>query len=268
MGNDDTKDHLKDRIALRKVGADPAGASSDDNMVVVARNPAEMQVAQTKLITWAARMREQVSIELAEAEENLAQAVKNKWRQTGFKTCVKQALERSNYYEKVEAALQEGFVIVPNFDLDIFAIRTTQDEPNMEHMDRRWGKPHPSEFENKSDRPVLGDGEYKNPWPELVHSKSKEKDHNDSAYTNNRAAVVGWQPVDFPFKIVKPQILTDTARALAMNIFDEVGVTPHRQVRKQDPMVIGQIVYKKNSSTEKRISFLVTWWVDHNDIEV
>jgi len=267
MGNE-TKEHLKDRMALRKVGADPAAASSDDNMVVVARNPAEMQVAQTKLITWAARMREQVSVELAEAEENLAQAVKNKWRQTGFKTCVKQALERANYYEKVEAALQEGFVIVPNFDLDIFAIRTTQDAPDDQYLSRRWGKPHPSEFENKSDRPVLGDGSYMNPWPELVHSKQKVTDRNNEEHTECRADVVGWQPVDFPFKIVKPQILSDTARALAMNIFDEVGVTPHRQVRKQDPMVIGQIIYKKNSNTEKRISFLVTWWVDHSDIEV
>jgi hypothetical protein len=237
-------------------------------MVVVARNPAEMQVAQSKLLTWASKKRAEVRVELAEAEDNLAQAVKNKWRQTGFKTCVKQALDRANYYEKVEAALQEGFVIVPNFDLDIFAIRTTQDAPTPQQANNRWGKPHPSEFENKSDRPFLGDGDYVSSWPELLHTRERLKDKNDVAYTENQAEVIGWNPVDFPFKIVKPQILSDTAKALAMRIFDEVGVTPHRQVRKQDPMVIGQIIYKKNSYTEKRISFLVTWWVAESDLEI
>jgi hypothetical protein len=48
-------------------------------------------------------------------------------------------------------------------------------------------------------------------------------------------------------------------------VFDRIGVTPHRTVRKRDPMVIGEIVYK-NGATERVMSFLITWWIDTSDL--
>lgn len=240
----------------------------DDKLVVIARNPAEMQVAQQKLCDWAAGQVEKSLAELREMEDSLAQARKSKWRTTGFVTNLRYARERFNYYTKVKAALDAGYVIVPNFDLDIFAIRTTKFKPKNEETSGRWGKPHSMEFENHSDRPQLGDGEYRDPWPELTHTVETITGKDGTTHKENQAVSKDWRDVDFPYKLAKPQILTDTSKAMACMIFDKIGVTPHRRVRNQDPMIVGQITCKGRPSQEKDISFLITWWVDHTDLEV
>jgi len=240
----------------------------DDKLVVIARNPAEMQVAQKKLCDWASHKVETSLAELTEANESLEQAKKSRWRQTGFVTNVRYARERYNYYLKVRAALEAGYVIVPNFDLDIFAIRTTKFRPKAESTSRRYGMPDPSEFENKTDRSVLGEGEYVDPWPELTHTVKKIDDGEGKSHTENMAVAKDWRDVDFPYKLAKPQILTDTSTAMARMIFDQIGVSPNRRARNQDPMVIGQIVYKGKGYQEKAVSFLITWWVDNQDLEV
>jgi hypothetical protein len=241
---------------------------ADDKLVVIARNPAEMQVAQQKLCEWAAGQVEKSLAELREMEDSLAQARKSKWRTTGFVTNLRYARERFNYYTKVKAALDAGYVIVPNFDLDIFAIRTTKFRPKEGFLSSRWGKPKPDEFENDSDRPMLGDGEYRDPWPELTHTVETIKNKDGTTRKEAQAVSKDWRDVDFPYKLAKPQILTDTSRAMACMIFDKIGVTPHRRVRNQDPMIVGQITCKGRPGQEKDISFLITWWVDHTDLEV
>lgn len=267
--NEETKQHLAQRISDRKQHSPPVDDPiPTSELVVIARNPSEMQVAQQKLVHWAAAKVGEVTHELAEAEETLQTAADNAWKLSGFQKNVKLHKDRLKYYTKVHAALAAGYVIVPNFDLDIFAIRTTKRNPKNEQMSRRFGKPHPSEFENKTNRPALGDGSYVNPWPTLEHSREPQTLSDGSEVETNLAVVDEWDAVDFPFKFVKPQIMDDTARAMGLKIFDEIGVSPHRRVRKQDPMVVGQIVYKNAGYEDKRVSFLVTWWVAENDLEV
>lgn len=246
----------------------PMEKPADDKLIVIARNPSEMQVAQQKLCVWAAGQVEKSLAELREMEDSLAQAKKSKWRTTGFVTNLRYARERFNYYTKVKAALDAGYVIVPNFDLDIFAIRTTKFRPKNETTSGRWGKPTPRDFENNSDRPQLGDGEYVDPWPELTHTVETIQGKDGASHKENRAVTGDWRDVDFPYKLAKPQILTDTSKAMACMIFDKIGVTPHRRARNQDPMIVGQITCKGRPGQDKDISFLITWWVDHTDLEV
>jgi hypothetical protein len=236
-------------------------------MVVVARNPGEMQEAQQQLIKWASNKFIAAKRELAEAEENLAQAVKSKWRQSGFKRHVSMAAERVLYYEKIHAALSAGYVIVPNFDLDIFAMRTRRSRPKKDVTTSRWNRPHESVFENAVERNALGTGENVDPWPAVERDTITVNDKDGNKQKLQRAWPVAWQDVDFPFKLAKPQILADTSKALALKVFDQVGVTPHRNIRKQDPMVIGQIVFGPPRN-QKTVSFLVAWWLESSDLEV
>lgn len=238
------------------------------DFVVVARNPAEMQVAQHELCVWAADRVVKAEAELAEAEGSLEQAKKSKWRQTGFKTHVRHAIERLKYYRKVRAALEDGYVIVPNFDLDIFAIRTTKTDPKHKVLSSTWHKPGADEFEQDSNRPAMGMGQYYDAWPDLARRTSKVKDKDGKITVKENAHPKGWRAVDFPYKLAKPQILSDTSKAMARKIFDKIGITPHRRVRKQDPMIIGQIVCKGRPGQEKHLSFLIAWWVDQTDLEV
>ena len=278
---DEQRKRLRESIALKgrfsKPGPRPKKKpkpkkekimADSDKLIVVARNPAEMQIAQQKLCAWAERKVSECELEMTEAETNLEQAKKSKWRQTGFKTHIRHARERLTYYTKVKAALEAGYVIVPNFDLDIFAIRTTRKKPKDEVGSNTWQKPTPDMFENESNRPALGEGEYHDAWPVLRHEVVEHENSKGEMIKYNEAFPIQWQEPDFPYKIAKPQILSDTSIAMARMIFDEIGVSPHRRVRKQDPMIVGQIVYKKSKYQVKRLSFLLAWWIDETDLEI
>lgn len=234
------------------------------DLVVVARNASEMQLAQTQLVEWADSKLADENEAFTLAKENYEIAKKNKWRTVGLRTALRKAEERVSYYTKIKAALEAGYVIVPNFNIDIFAIRTTKTRPKQES---RLYNASPDRFENQTNRPALGKGEYVDPWPAVSHESWKEKNAEGKLVHREATTVEGWQEgIDFPFKLARPQVLDDTAKAMALKIFDRIGVTPHRTVRKRDPMVIGEIVFKQGTYQERVMSFLITWWVDTSDL--
>ena len=59
---------------------------------------------------------------------------------------------------------------------------------------------------------------------------------------------------------MKPRVLQATQHAMAMQIFDELGVMP--AVKKTDPVVIGRIIGPGN----KEMSFLISWFIDRKDL--
>lgn len=92
-------------------------------------------------------------------------------------------------------------------------------------------------------------------------------DNTGTAILKEEFYAAEYAPVDFPFKAIKPQILDDVGKAMALKIFDEIGILPQRRV-KADPMVIGQIVIKKGTYDERRLSFLITWWLQESHLIV
>jgi len=238
-----------------------------NDLVVIAKNHVEMQAAQEKLIGLADSQLAEELDGLELATENLEIAVKNKWRTKGLRVALVKARKRFEFYEKIKAALEKGYVIVPNFDLDIFAIRTTRTDPKPDMLTSTWRKPTQDEFEQKTDQPKVGEGENVDPWPTLQREVAKvpSENNSDKLVSEYRAWPVDWQAPDFPFKMAKPQILEGTAKAMSHKIFDRIGVTPARSVRKRDPMVIGEIVHT-NGASERVMSFLIVWWIDTSDL--
>jgi hypothetical protein len=229
------------------------------DLVVVARNPGEMQVAQDQLIAWAAAKIEEKKAEHTDLEENYQIAKKNKWRTSTLKRASALALKRVEFYEKVHAALQEGFCIIPNMDLDVFAIRTTRKNPTKHKSNSQW-----SIRDQKSSRPALGEGRYVDSSPLEMESSYKEEDKDGKLVKKKMFWAEDFQEPGFPFTMAKPQILDATGKALALKVFDEVGVLPKRRA-KGDPMVVGRIIYKAGGYDERSISFLITWFVDTKD---
>ena len=228
-----------------------------EDMVVVARNPAEMQVAQRQLVDWAAKKIEEKKAQWMELQENYEIAVKNKWRSSTLQRNAANAKKEMEYYEKVHAALDAGYCIIPNMDIDVFAIRTTRKKPKAGYGSQ-WAN-----REQKSSRPAIGDGRYVDAAPvELVETK-KVQNREGQMVTQHNAWADSFQEVDFPFKMAKPQILDSTAKAMAMRVFDDIGVLPKR-TRRGDPMVVGRIVHRKGY-TDHTMSFLITWFVDTKD---
>jgi len=238
-----------------------------ENMVVLAKDPQEMAASQKQLIGWFQERVRLARVELDDAEANLEQAKKRKWATRGWTRQVGLARGRFNFYEKGLAALEEGFCIIPDFPTQIFAIRTSKKKPrkNTRSNEHGWV---PDIQDQQTDSPPLGEGEYQSPEAELRERSKEITDSNGKTRTRVTAWADSWKPPDFPMKRVKPQILDNAGKAMALKLFDEIGVLPARRARRRarDPIVTGRIVRRDGPYTEVGLTFLIGWWIDTQDL--
>ena len=57
-------------------------------------------------------------------------------------------------------------------------------------------------------------------------------------------------------------MMNATQEAMALRVFDQVGISPQGSVRAADPLIIGQILGHKEGYKRKTISFLIAWHLD------
>lgn len=237
------------------------------DIVVVASNPTQMQAAQLALVGWSEGKGNEIRARLKEVEENLAVAIKNKWRTETLKKVVRDLKKEIEFYEKIETAIRNGYVLVPNFsEIDIFAIRTQKYRPKKNSISQRlWNRnsiPHPRE--QTTEAPPVGEGRYvdADTANRIDRWERQLKDGTKEAMVT--ATPDAFQNVNFPFHLAKPQIVERTADAMKLLVFDDVGILPgrRRSKRRGDPMVIGRIHRNKRDV----VSFLITWFVDTKDI--
>jgi hypothetical protein len=242
----------------------------DNHMVVLAKDPHEMQASQQQLIGWFQERVQLAKNELDEAETNLELAKSRKWATQGWKRQVGLAKGRVNFYDKCLAALDAGYCIIPDFPTDIFAIRTKRKKPtaNKRTSPGNWT---PNLRPQTSDSPPAGEGEYHSPdaFIETSEHTYKRKDHRGELVEDSK--ITAWASdfdvPDFPMKVVKPQILDATGKAMARKIFDEIGVLPARRPRNRggDPIVTGRIM-RREGTREIGLTFLISWWIDTRDL--
>lgn len=233
------------------------------DVVVLARTPEEMAASQSGLLTWAEQKVAAERAELAEKEENLQHAVKGKYQTAPWRRQVNLAKSRVIYYEKILAALQAGYYIVPAFpEIDTIAIRTRKARPPVNERDSTWGTPRPADVKGQT-LPV-GEGRYVSTSPAVDRWTEQRKSESGKEVTHHLVANRAFAEIDFPFHTVKPQILRDLNQALEARIFDEIGVLPQRR-RRGDPMVIGTIK-RREGYNETTVNFLVSWWIDTRDL--
>lgn len=223
---------------------------------VFAREPAEMQQAQSSLILWSDAKAVGVQAEIAECREQLAIARKNGWQTAAWERQLKRAGKRYQFYRKLKAALEAGYYIVPPFPVQLFAIRTNRHTPDRKTSSSVW-----SNHEQGARLLPPGDGRYVSPIPEQWQ--------RDTSYTNKDGKRIeqkeyyahAFEGVDFPFKLAKPQVLSETARAMALKVFDQMGILP--AYRAADPIIVGQI---KHPEGKTAVTFFVAWWLDTRDL--
>lgn len=221
-----------------------------DDLVVLATNPSEMQHAQQQLLAWADRKMEILQAELAEAEQNLAECKKLKVKTAAWTRQVGLARDRITYYEKIRAAIAEGYYIVPNFPVQVIAIRTEAKKPPKRST---WGEAAPY----SSESPPLGEGRHV--APEMTNRVTR---HEDRSLTFTPTA---FRDFNFPFQVVKPKVLSDLDHAMKLRIFDEIGILPAAAPAKRavggDPMLVG-IIRRRENSGPVQTMFLISWWID------
>lgn len=227
-----------------------------------ASNQAEMSKAQSQLVAWAEKKMVGLRKELKDAEDNLAHAKKMKWRKQTFEAIVAKLEKKVTFYEKVEAALKAGYTIIPDMDVQLFAVRTTRKSAKRNQVKGQWNRP----IDQESNHPPLGEGRYVTPQGEQVwanrivkHELGKEPVYEKFTWTEGHDDLL-----DFPFKMARPQILEAASEAMALKVFDEVGALP--RFRKQpDPVLVGRITHK-DGHNEKRFNFLIVWYIDTKEL--
>jgi hypothetical protein len=270
---------LQEPIEVKKLATIPTPAEAtaevvestdEENIFVAASTLEEMNAAQKNLIIWAGKKIEKLKDELKAAEVNLELAKKRKWATEPFKRIVALATKKGQYYEKIRAALEAGYTIIPDMPMDIFAIRTTKKSPSKNYATtstQYGGGASPND--QVSNSPALGTGKFVSPQAFIQTRAYEKKDDKGNITPMEKAWATEFdEAIDFPFKMAKPSVLNATAKALGQKFFDEIGGAPSRQqARKGDPMVIGRIFYGgKNPWQQKGISFLVTWFIDSKDL--
>ncbi len=229
-----------------------------EDVVVLARNPREMVQAQQGLIQWATKKVEVEQAALEDFQENYRLAKDLKHRTAPWIRQIKIAEARVRYYTKFREALEAGYCIVPSFDdvLQVIAVRTDRPVPKGIFPGRN------SVGDVSAAQLPSGEGSYVNPVPLMTTWSEEKMDDNGNLRNRSYTRAVDHQRVDFPMRLVRPQIIRDLGEAMKLKIFDDFGILPPTSRRSRDPMVVGRIRQKVGPYSWLSITFLVTWWID------
>lgn len=251
---------------------------SPEEICVVARNPQEMMAAQSRLIAWAVHKHSEARQDYDELAENHSIAVKNKWRADALGRQAAKALKRAEFYEKILGALEAGYVIVPNLPIDVFAIRTERAKPKRNETSGKsaWIDNINDPRAQESERPALGIGEYVNPETKnKTHAREADTKPDQQQQYHIRKWADSFKEIEFPFATARPEILDSASHAMALRLFDDIGVSPSTKTArmvtrmpevKGDPMIVGRVLLRKNAYQTAAVSFLIAWWVNTKEL--
>lgn len=229
------------------------------DLELTATIPAEMVESQQQLIEWCGRKISSESIQAEELRQSVDHAKQMKWKVGPLKTQYERAVKRVAYYEKIKGALEAGYYIVPNFPIEMFAVRTKKADPAKKFSTTWWG----SKEQSAQELPQ-GEGEYQNPFPIVA----RESTSDSLGKTHSNSYAEEWDELEFPVSMAKPEIMQVSSNAMRKKIFDRIGVMPpvRRRRKNDDPVIVGQIFHKEGPLRERLVSFMIAWHLNTNVI--
>lgn len=229
---------------------------------LIAASKDELRSAHEKMVEWAVRMQQSCEAELEESGNALEVAERNGWEPLGtLKNRMRMLSARKVFYSKVEAALRAGYVVVPNFAMTVFAIRTNAKRPRGNAVSRDSWPPNMS-FEQRPQLLPQGDGEYKSNRP-TVATDVDTVESGSSKVTRYTEYPVELTGIDFPIALAKPELMNETARAMAPKLFDEIGVavdTERGWASRGDPIILARIRNPRRNAPN--MTFFVAWYFE------
>jgi len=228
---------------------------------LVAITPTDLVPAQASLLDWIGKRITALAAEFTEASTDLEYAIGHKWRTGPLKANVNRLARRQTFYEKLKAAVEAGYVLMPALPMSVLAIRTRAQTPRGPNSD------YSSNFEQLAQALPEGAGEYKNPLP--TQETDVEQRANAKGEKFNQTI---HYPVEFedefsmPVELCKPLLLERTEAAMALKIFDEIGVVrdDHRYNRRGDPIIVGTVIDPTRRG--RRFAFFIAWALPMDDL--
>src|SRR5580765_6694220 len=86
---------------------------------LVALSPQDVGPAQQNLASWCRHKIAGLGSELREHRHNLRHAHASKWKTTPWQALITRTKRRMVYYAKIKSAVDAGYLVVPNFDIDV-----------------------------------------------------------------------------------------------------------------------------------------------------
>lgn len=241
----------------------------------LATDEAGLRTAQLKMVTWANTQIHACEHELHEEETALGVAKKNGWATKRYQTNANMLRRRVEFYEKLLNALEAGFVIVPNFEMDVFAIRVPDESkpPWQRLLVESWRqKPSPSDreaFRVAPSRLESGEGKYVNPIP-TVWRASFNKTADGKEVQHYFQSASEWSAINFPAALARPVLMERVSAAMMPSVFDEIGVAVDSRrettgsMRKGDPILLGRVRNPRPNRAD--VTFFLGWYFDPSEI--
>lgn len=240
----------------------------------------ELPHMQQGLLQWCRDKLDLVRAESKELWRAYKEAKDRKWKTSVLKKHADLSDNRALYYEKLIDVLDAGFCVFPSLDCDLFAIRVDREKPACRSQFFRY--PYHPDWEESSDAVASGVGEYVNPVPaKKSYADSQKvpiKDDPNNKVTGRTHYTVGFDKIQFPLSMSKPHIMDAVGKAMALKVFDEIGIIGDKATsqatkrRRRDPLIVGRILNPKragyNNGEEDAVTFLISWHIDTKDLEV
>lgn len=230
---------------------------------LVARNPQELDASRDALITWFDRKKIELAQELAETERRLEVAIRRNYAVSTNERKLNLIARRQVFYDKIQAALRAGYHVIPNFVMDVFAVRTDRkNAPNQQHsLVGDYYKPRDIRDIDVPARLLPeGAGAFVSNVAESETWTEGETDEKGKPRNRHFRMATGLNTViDFPEDLATPELMEIVGDALDQRIFDEIGVA-RDGARNGDPILIGRILNPRRSAPA--ISFFIGWHFD------
>lgn len=237
---------------------------------LVARNPIEMQAAQADLANWLRNKLLGIEFEIRELNAALNEARENNWSTAALTRQRNKTVGQETFYFKLLTAVEAGYTIIPEFPIDIFAIRVTRGGVRAAVATHTYGYGHPDIDPERPDVAAVGEGEYKNPLQLVRHGEYKEQRDGKEVTVKFTHPSSFQDEIVFPLQAARPVIMNATAEAMALKVFDQIGIClPQVNAgvrRKGDPLIIGQILGRREGWNQKCVSFIIGWHLNLNDL--
>lgn len=234
----------------------PVVSKEGGNIAVTALLPEEMMQCQSALIQWAERKIAELESDATELRSAVEHARAHKWKMSTLQGQLARTEKRVVFYGKLLIALQHGYVIVPNFPVQLFAIRTAKKGPKYAISESKWN----TDFKQSSQALPIGEGKYQNPFPLHDSTTWLEPTAANPKATRTQYYPTEWDELDFPVSMAKPQIMEAATRAMALGVFDQLGILP--AARKEDPIIVAQIKDPRDKWGNKVVTFMIAWHLD------
>jgi hypothetical protein len=230
---------------------------------LVARSPQEMAAAQEDLGAWLTAKVAAIDQEVSELKAATEAAIHNGWQYQTLAGQLSKARQQHVYYAKMLQAVKAGYCIIPNFPIDVFAIRVTREKPSARAASTNWANSDPGRMiadETPDIRPA-GEGRYESPSQTVKRwSAPPTKDAQGKEIVTRWAKPVNFGDISFPLIAAQSVVMNSTQQAMALQLFDAIGICPESRP-KGDPMIIGQIRLSKARGA-KMASFIIAWHLD------